>query len=475
MRAITSRVLLPLLVAGLAAASPTSAVARAGGPPVAGNAVVALTDTGINPYHQVFRDRSARAYQYPGSYLPNYPRGAIALRLTLDDPDYLGAVQQDCERVWSKVRTGQLYWFPGTKVVGAISFGAIAPIRCGGSNKNPLGRILNTGHGTMTASRATSTSYGACRECRVVSVQMPLGITPGSRDASTDSARGIRWAAANAGWIDVQSNSWGPFMPAWVPAQEAGLVTADPSIVRAIEESSRAQLSFWASGNGAAFRLGVVGHPTLLAPHLGPSALIVGGDDSGYVTSWPGFTPTLASDACSSWATDGPTTTESTPTTGGGTSAATPYVAGGAARIALEARRILGDHRTGVHAGVVASGQPGLVPRGPLADGRFTVSEWRDVLLHTATARPVAEHDDGPPCDATAAPYQATPLLWKDVPASVPGYLLIGYGTVDTPAKELAFRVLRGAAPLPARPDEDRYRALDQQLRTTLYTAYSQG
>jgi hypothetical protein len=463
-------VLLAVLAAVTALTPAAVATASKAAPATSAHAVVAVVDTGINPYHQVFRDRSPQAYRYPGSYLPGYPSGAIALHITRDARNYYDAVSRDCERVWSQVKPGQLYWFPGTKIVGAISFGAQPKIKCGAKPGDTT--ILSTGHGTMTASRAASTQYGACRECRIVSVQLPLTLTPGSSQATTDTVRGIRWAAGNASWIDAQSNSWGPYVPAWAPTS-TGLATADPDLVRAIEETAQQHLAFYAAGNGVAFRFGVLGHPTLLAPHLGPSPIIVGGHDSGYVSPWPGSTPTVSSDDCNSWATEGPETTKSGDSVGSGTSAATPYVAGGAARVLLEARRILGDPRTGVRKGVVAQGRPGIVRTGPLADGRLTLPEWRDLILHTATARPVGEHDDGPPCDATAAPYQATPVPWTSVPAQFPAYLLIGYGAVDTPARSLAVKVLRGTAPMPSRPDEDRYRALDQQLRTAFYQAYA--
>jgi hypothetical protein len=438
-------------------------------------AVIALVDTGINPYHQVFRDRSPMAQRYPGTYLPGYPKGAIALHITLDDKSYYDALRKDCLSVWSKVRPGRLYWFPGTKIVGAIAFGSQPAIDCNATQPGDT-YVLSTGHGVMTASRAASNSYGACRECRIVSVQLPLtvsvGVGGGGEDGSVDSVNGLRWAAANRSWIDVQSNSWGPVVPAWAPVS-SGLVTDDPGLTRAVEETAHAQLAFWAAGNGLAFREGVLGHPTLLAPHLGPSPIIVGGYDSGYVATWPGSMPNVASDACSSWATDGPTTTGSTSVTGSGTSAATPYVAGGAARIILEARRILGDTRTGYRGDVLASGRAGVVKSGPLSDGRFTYAELKDVLFHTATARPVAEHDDGAVCGADMAPYNSTPVQWSQVPAAFPQYPLIGYGGVDTPARALAFKVLRGTVAMPARSQEDVIYAQDQQARTHLYAVWS--
>ncbi|MDQ1699752.1 MAG: hypothetical protein QOG34_1615 [Frankiaceae bacterium] len=466
-RAITATLL--LLAGGLGGAA--SATAKPASKPA--QAVIALVDTGINPYHQVFRDRSPLAMRYPGTYLPGYPKGAIALHITLDAKDYNQALRKDCRSVWAKVRPGQLYWFPGTKIVGAIAFGSQLAINCNDKEPNDT-YVLSTGHGAMTASRAASNQYGACPECRVVSVQLPLSVSVGvgGEDGSTVSVSGLRWAAANRSWIDVQSNSWGPLVPGWAPAS-SGMVMDDPALTRAIEETARTQLAFWAAGNGAAFRGGVLGHPTLLAPHLGPAPIIVGGYDSGYVATWPGSMPNVASDACSSWATEGPTTTGSGPTIGSGTSAATPYVAGGAARIILEARRILGDSHTGYRGDVLASGRAGVVKSGPLADGKLTKAELKDVLFRTATARPVAERNDGAVCDTTQAPYNSTPVKWSDVPAAVQQYPLIGYGGVDTPARELAFRVLRGTAALPARAQEDALYAADQAARTQAYPVWS--
>src|SRR5687767_7410171 len=43
------------------------------------HAVVALIDTGINPYNAAFRDRSPLAQRHPSTYIPNYPTNARTL------------------------------------------------------------------------------------------------------------------------------------------------------------------------------------------------------------------------------------------------------------------------------------------------------------------------------------------------------------------------------------------------------------
>ncbi|HVE73972.1 MAG TPA: S8 family serine peptidase [Mycobacteriales bacterium] len=459
-----------------------AAVVTSGAPLAAGSAApqrpasatVGVIDTGINPYHEEFRDRSPQARRHPSTYLPGFPKTAQALSITLDSKDYWEAVQADCKKVWLKVKPGQLYWFPGTKIVGAISFQqSFAALNCGSAKPRGMPILDAGGHGTMTGSRATGSKYGACPACRVVAIQFS-----GSATNAQDALDSVKWATANAGWLDVQSNSWGPFVPGWVPTSAGNqLFTGTSELVRTAEASGRAHLSFWASGNGAAFRLGAVGHPTLLTPHLTPSVLSIGGMDSGQVNTWAGFPPHVVSDSCDSWAAQHQNTRtgEGDARVGGGTSAATPFVAGGAAAVLAEARRLLGDSRTGVRSGVVAVGRKGAVASGPLSDGTFTLEEWRAVMLATATRRPVRQYEDGPPCEPTSATYSPTPIQWQQVPDSYPEYVNIGYGAVDRPSLKLAKEVLAGKAPMPDRAAMDQYFRYDRQAREATYQVWSTG
>lgn len=431
------------------------------------NAVVSLIDTGINPYHVTFRDESPRAYKYPGTYIPDYPKGAKALRLTLDAPSLAAALRADCDRVWKKVKPGQLYWFPGTKIIGAITFQTPSGDPCSLSGGGYI--IDSNGHGTMTASRAASTEYGACKECRVVSIQFSA-----SALETKDALDSIKWAADNASWIDAQSNSWGPFTPLWDPTGST-MLTAGPELVRTVEATARKHLAFWASGNGALGRGGGLGHPTLLDPHLTPSAIMVGGEDSGYVNLWPGFPPHVVSDSCDDWGAHFDSIDKSDEKVGSGTSSATPFAAGGAVYELLKAREILGDTSTGVHDGVVAQGPSGLVPKGPLADGKLTLDEWKRLVFVSATRRPEVQKEDGPPCDLVDGTglYSATPIKWKDVPDDYPEYLNIGYGAVDDPAMQLATEILQGKADPPDRSATDEYFGYDQQIRRQTYEVWS--
>ena len=435
---------------------------------------VAFLDTGIDPYHRTFRDSSPRAYQHPSTYLPGYPVDAIALPITLDEDDYWTAVRADCEDVWSRVEPGTLYWFPGTKVIAAISFVDPRTVDCSEQNPHPV--ILDAhGHGTMVTSRGTSREYGACRACLAASVQIldtrdTFDLRAGDTGQVSDA---LRWTASNADWIDAQSNSWGPVLPVYDPTGVGGLYTASGELVRTIEETSSAHAAFWAAGNGALFRLGVLGHPTTVVPTLTPSMIMVGGLDSGHMTAWTGFPAHVVSDACSSWAARARSTDSSGDTVGGGTSAATPFAAGESVRVLIEARTILSDTSAGVRGGVVASGPAGLVPSGPIADGVLTLDEWKATVFKTASPRPVRQYEDGAVCNGINNAFNpALPLAWKDVPDGYPEYLQIGYGALDQQSFERAAAVLRGTAPLPDRTETDRYFALDRRVREITYTIF---
>jgi hypothetical protein len=112
--------------------------------------VVAVCDLGINPYHEVFRRPNNT--QPPWTYIPGFPKDAIALSLTFD-----GIYQENVEAdkdTWAKVEKGKVYWIPYTCIAGAISFSleenALDPIGYNLSGPYP---ILDAGmHGTTDAS-----------------------------------------------------------------------------------------------------------------------------------------------------------------------------------------------------------------------------------------------------------------------------------------------------------------------------------
>ncbi|MGH2754859.1 MAG: S8/S53 family peptidase [Actinomycetota bacterium] len=439
------------------------------------NAVVALIDSGINPYSVAFRDASPLARKHPSKYIPGYPKDAQPLKLSLDLP-YERALEKD-EKVWQSVEGDKLYYIPGTRIVGAISFGAGGTYCPSTTAIPPVGGVLggdcqehrildDYGHGTMTASRAAGS---------------PNSLAPGARIVMIEGlgAQGVEWAA-DAGWIDVQSNSWLSLIP---PPLDGAV--GDTSA--AFEAAAGEMLTIAASGNGTAYLAGVAPTPTYLLSTASPGVVLVGGHDNGKATLWAGAPPHVVADAYSGMTAIVHSSEKMRPDPMACcTSAAAPYAAGGALAIILEARRILGDPGPGVDKGVYASGPKDLVREGPLADGKFTLEELKDVFFHTAETHPAEGRDDGDihwggePRAPELDPYgpgdnpfcvgcTTTPLAWKSIPDAVDTYQLIGYGGINENSTALAAKVLAGDEPLPERPTADAQYQLDQQLREIFF------
>ncbi len=314
---------------------------------------------GSTPITRSSATRRARALQAPWTYILNYPTTAKPLNLTLDAANYRAAVKKDCA-LWRSVKRGQLYYVPGTRIVGAISFQDAGGLTCPPPTTatDPTGTpfILDTqGHGTMTASRAASSEYGACRTCLIVSVQFPSS----AGNATSGTYAALDWLNANTGWIDAESPLVGPDrLRRLDPSGRA--TSTRRARARAAQRAQRAgPLASGRRGTAwrGAGRRGAAGHET--APQLGPSVISVGGHDSGYVSAWAGFPPTVVSDDCNDWGAYNNSLDRSEATVGSGTSSATPFAAGGAVRILRDAREILGDTSTGVHDGIAASGPAG--------------------------------------------------------------------------------------------------------------------
>ncbi|MDX6274195.1 MAG: hypothetical protein QOJ92_1405 [Frankiales bacterium] len=471
------RIALAAAVAVLATPLAASAHGDRHDPPraIPAMAVVAIVDSGINPYSVQFRDTSKLAYKHPSTYIPGFPKSAQALRLHLNLP-YAQALKADAA-VWATVAPKELYWIPGTRIVGAISMGAGGTL-CPTTVKAPPAstafagdctehRILDDlGHGTMTASRVGGAKHSLAPTARIVEVE---GLGAGSLD----------WVTAQP-WIDVTSNSWLSLAPQ--PAGKTGFDSTTAAFARA----AKRLLTVAASGNGAAFAEGVAPTPTYALSTGAPGVVLVGGHDNGHVTAWSGAPPHVVADAYGGWTGISNSSTVVRPDPiACCTSAAAPYVAGAAAQIVQEAREMLGATGTGVRGGIVAKGKRGLVKRGPLADGVLTLDELRTLLLRTADPRPKAGPDDGllhwmggprapdnteygvggnPFC----AGCTTLPAEWSSVPAAVDQYAQIGYGNIDAETVDHAVDVMSGEKAMPSRPTEDADYALDQQARAAL-------
>jgi len=472
-----TRAVTALLLVAAFLASPGVASAK----PVPPQAVAALIDTGINPYAPAFRDHSALAYKHPSTYIPGFPKDVPALRITLDKP-YAVALKKDAA-LWESVADNELYWIPGTRVIGAITMGP-GGTHCPGVVQIPIvadeipgpcteRKILDDhGHGTMTASRAAGYPHSLAPDARIVEIE-GLG------------AQGLLWEAKQ-GWIDVSSNSWSSLVPHPVEGQLPESVFG-PSVTASAKYIASRVLTLFASGNGAGGVAGATPTNTYMEATMPPGIVSVGGHDNGRITAWAGIPAHVVADDYGGFRAPKDSERAMSPDPiACCTSAATPYAAGGAAAIVLEARRILGDHRTGIHNGVVARGRRGIVKSGPLSDGVFTMDELKTVFFHSAEQLPREGRDDGllhwsgdprapdyvemgPGANPFCVLCTTMPIRWTDVPPGVDPFPFVGYGAINERSAALAARVLSGRTPVPQRSSDDAQYAQDQMLRVLLY------
>ncbi len=435
--------------------------------------ILAHIDEGINPYHEQFRDTSDLAYVHPSKYIAGYPATVRAVNLSLNATTYDAARAADAGK-WATVVEGELLWFPGTRIIGAISFNI--------PETGPFTEEL--GHGSMTAGRAAGRETSLAPEARIVTIQ-GLG------------GRSVEWAA-NQGWIDLQTNSWLSLIapPANqnlrnVPGdaqsatpEEARWVYRDDT-TRAFKNASGKHVVFAASGNGAAYFTGFAPTPTQLLSTAAPGVILVGAHDNGNVALWSGAPAHVVADGYGGPTVAATNMRDKTPTgVACCTSAAAPYAAGVAAAIILEARTILGDTGTGVRDGKLAVGAPGAILAGPLADGDLTMAEFREILLHTASIRPGEGPHDGimhptgrsdppDPTNPGGNPYcqgcWTAPITYQELPEQFPVMALNGYGALDASSLGVARAVLRGVADAPARDTEDSFFATDAAVRAILF------
>lgn len=254
-RAIPLALTLALTAAGAAVAAPSRPAPR---PTV----VVAVADSGVNPYHEAFYRPKNTAH--PCTYVVGFTDCSIpALRLSVGKhKDYAKAVAADRD-VWDAVVPHQWYWIPGTNIIGAVCESLFSDPRDVGAEP---GRCIldDNGHGTGTASSVLSEAPDAL-----------LLIHEGSSSAAD---------LATAPVVpDVQSHSWGP--PAPLPLHVVDLALEDFSGEACEPERRPESLFFLSAGNEAPF-------PAILdCDHVGSDIHLVGGGYPGYWTpaSWTTF------------------------------------------------------------------------------------------------------------------------------------------------------------------------------------------
>lgn len=417
--------------------------------------VVGVNDTGINPYHREFSaatypdasilDATANFTRHPSEYLPGYPADAEALPITLgkgflpaedcpDRPQVVTAVSHFANAtcaggIWNaeRIRTGGLYWIPGTKIIGA---------RASADDEHPI--LDDNGHGTGAASVSVGNAVGSCPSCLLM-------FGEGFYDD---------WMADQS-WIDFSSNSYGNInLTPDLPVNIWGGIDVKGAV-------ERGQTWLFASGNGHGNSF-LVPNTTYTQPgtdrpdwilrvgavDAGSRKPLVGDGGPADISSFgDGYIPSAA--AVSDTATD----------TFGGTSCATPIAAGVFGLVLGAARDALGDNRAGQRGdGVVALGTP-LSGSPYLGDGQLTRAELWEAVLKTAypSTQPVTE------ASAISPSY----------PLDQMHYVFGGYGIADPESAARATNVLLGKADLPQRPAEDDFFARDSALRVALDGSWS--
>lgn len=384
--------------------------------PAAGRpTVVALLDSGINPYHVAF---AAQPGQGVEAWADAF--GAEVVRLS-QAGEYAERVRAD-EAIWSGIEPGKLYAFAGTRVMAA-SFGA-------GPGDLPILDDMN--HGTPTAAAAAREAPDALVVMLQVDTHGCNVDQPENCEVLVEAAAAMAWASEQP-WIDVISSSLGyAGNPPYPPAAEPG--------VRAFVGASR---SAHDRGKTIVNSAGNYLIPTLGSQFAGPAWVIcVGGAQPAYhgeavessrgvdiVANYTEYLPRGESIDEYGWQL--------------GTSFGAPLVAGTLARAIALAREQGGE-------------------------GAIVSSALRDAL--NATAVPFSVED----FDPTGKPTNDTlyNLLTYGVPV-VAGPAQQGWGYVHGGmAEEIARRVLEDdlAVP-PGKATAAQYQAQWQSLRESYWSA----
>jgi hypothetical protein len=413
--------------------------------------VIAVVDTGVNPYHLAYR--RAEYAIHPSKYIEGFPTDAPALGLSLGADSYEAARAADDGPVWSQVAEKKLYWVPGTNIVGAYSVADYEGTPPAGLPSRPI--IDDDGHGTGT----TSVAAGAGLSSR----QEPFGSNPNALIVILEGLgdEGVKWASEQP-WIDFISGSYGD--PASIPCNDQvddmGVWCGREYRYTAPFVLRDARTACFSAGNGLT-RTGVLADRySSLRPTSGPSWVVTVGavsprneqdygwhsvpvDVSSYGLHWPAAAPFSITGEQEF----------------GGTSNATPVTCGVFSRALLAARERLGDALEGIHttpdgANVAALGPPNRAG-GLIADGALGRRELEDAVFKTAE------------------PGEFDPNGWTYDPIVVPTtpvyYTQQGYGDANVASALRAIDVIFGTSPMPDRADVDAWIALVDSVRNTVY------
>jgi hypothetical protein len=229
-----------------------------------GQVVVAVADTGVNPYHEMYYRPGNTAH--PCTWVVGFDDCSIpALDLSIGEYESIDQALEADRAVWESVKEHQWYWIPRTNIIGAVCERRAEeePLL-----EEPAGACIfdEIGHGTQTTSSVLSEAPDA--------LLLVHEGGPGAVDLRTAPVV-----------PDIQSHSWGAYAP--LPLHLATLVTNDVNGQKIVGKPTfdPETILFNAAGNIAPF-------PAMVdAEKVDPDIQIVGGGYPGFWTpsSWTTF------------------------------------------------------------------------------------------------------------------------------------------------------------------------------------------
>ena len=465
--------------------------------------VIAVIDSGISPYHWDFlaakmpqaktrtKADDLPLTKAPHTWLRGFPSPKafdvyqpLSLGLDARNPkaDQKKLYERDEDR-WADVETSTrqspaYYWMPGTKVIGAMTFG-----RDSGADSVPIRGTGVAEHGQGSASVAVGNVHGACPECLLVFLQASAG---------SQYEAAIEWAESQP-WIDAISNSYG--------ASTIGVVRdrvyAGADTTKQRLATQRGQTIFFSAGNGVTNDF-ITPNGTLMSSQEGPDWIVtVGATDPASVDYSGSGKPADIAGIGSMYpsAYGGKTVTGKGDFSG--TSNATPTIAGTYGRALWLARQTLSGPSKVQSGGIVAVGgryRCGAARRScELADGKLTRAELERRLFDGAMPTTggfagrrrvpgsvLGLQEIPPPVGGAPLPFLTTP------PVADSRRLSEGYGTyrarLDGDAKWLKefdgrlWNVMIGKVAAPRRPAGDvEWFRVDSWCRQRIWGAWESG
>ncbi len=387
--------------------------------PVASPVVVATLDTGTNPFHPCFR-REWGAARNPRRFIPTYPKEATALPLTM------AATYEESLAlsgpVLSSIVPHKLYFVPGTN----LSFF--------GTSENARDHFVDDyPHGAQASSQIACERFGMGANAHLVILNWV------DNESSVDDL--LEWVTTQD-WIDVVHLN----IEGIVPFPFGG-----EKIKAAVKTGKMVVV---AAGNGVGGA--TVGFPSEASRFPGPpGTLVAGANENGGWKAYSNLNPHVVM--------DGGATVAASPdgygeTFFGGTSSSSPRITGYVAQVLGRLRATFGHTWQGL---LTIPGERPRPSSGPLADGTLTAGELHEAIRKTANPNPHDSRYDG----------RISVAHWVPQPIDLPFafYPSMGYGEISEHTIDHTLRVLAGLAPMPERPNEDRFFAESERLRALLW------